>query len=46
MMMILKILTMPIWLPLKILWFFSKVLAVIILIIVIGILCYIAIHVL
>jgi len=41
-----KLLTLPIWLPFKILWFISKILAFIFLIVVIAILIYIAVHIL
>ena len=40
----LKIITLPIWLPIKIFWLFSKMIAVIIMIILILILVYLAIH--
>jgi len=43
---LLKILTMPIWLPLKILWFASKLLAFVFLVIILAVLVYIAVHIL
>ena len=43
---ILKVLTLPIWLPIKILWFFSKITAFFIFILILAILIYIAAHVL
>ncbi|HYQ85984.1 MAG TPA: hypothetical protein VES59_01945 [Bacteroidota bacterium] len=41
-----KVLTLPIWLPLKILWIASKVIAFCFLILLLAILIYIAIHLL
>jgi len=41
---LLKILTLPIWLPFKILWFASKVLAFCILVIVLAVVVYLVIH--
>ena len=40
----LKILTLPIWLPLKILWGISKVIAFVFLILLLSILVYLVIH--
>ena len=46
MMTLLKVLTLPIWLPIKILWIASKVIAFCFLIFLLAILIYIAIHIL
>jgi hypothetical protein len=43
---ILKVLTLPIWLPFKILWFFSKIVAFIVMIVLAALLIYVAVHVL
>jgi len=44
MMTLLKILTFPIWFPLKLLWFVSKVLAFLVVALVLAVLIYIAVH--
>lgn len=41
-----KILTLPIWLPFKLLWFASKVVAFCFLVIVLAIVIFLAIHLL
>lgn len=41
---LLKILTMPIWLPLKILWGISKFIAFIMMILLLALLAYLVIH--
>ena len=46
MMTLLKILTFPIWFPLKLLWFASKVAAFCFLLLVIAVAVYLAIHLL
>jgi hypothetical protein len=46
MMTVLKILTFPIWFPFKLLWFVSKVLAFLFVVVVLAVLTYIAIHLL
>ena len=45
MLTLLKILTFPIWFPIKVLWFVSKVLAFLFLVLVIAVLLYIALHI-
>ncbi len=40
MMTLLKIITMPIWLPFKILWFTSKLIAFVVLVIILAALVY------
>jgi hypothetical protein len=44
MLMLLKIITFPIWFPIKVLWFISKVFAFVFLVILISILIYVALH--
>ncbi|MBI4547689.1 MAG: hypothetical protein HY707_06910 [Ignavibacteriae bacterium] len=46
MLTLLKILTLPIWLPIKILWWISKLIAFVILIVILSMLIYIILHVL
>ena len=46
MLTIVKILTFPIWFPFKVLWFVSKVVAFLFLVLMAAALIYIAIHVL
>ena len=41
----LKILTLPIWLPFKILWFMSKLIAFIFLAIVLAVIIYVTLHI-
>ena len=41
----LKIITMPIWLPFKIVWFFSKVLAFTVIILLLAALIFILMHI-
>lgn len=44
MLTLLKILTFPIWFPIKVLWFVSKVLAFIFLLVLLGGILYLVIH--
>ncbi len=44
MLKLLKILTFPIWFPIKVLWFISKALAFIFLIVVLAALIFVAVH--
>ena len=44
MLTLLKILTFPLWFPIKVLWFVSKVLAFIFMVLILAALIYIAVH--
>jgi hypothetical protein len=44
MMTFLKILTFPIWFPLKVLWFMSKVVAFVVMVALVAFLIYLAVH--
>lgn len=44
MLTLLKILTFPLWFPIKVLWFVSKLLAFVFMIFLIAALIYIAVH--
>jgi len=44
MLTLLKILTFPLWFPIKVLWFVSKALAFIFMVLILAALIYIAVH--